>query len=249
MVKAASHSINNQLYDQLGERWYSADDDPVALLRAESRLRNPWVSSRLREHHGSNASLLDIGCGAGFLSNALAREGFDVVGLDSSDESLAVARRHDETNSVRYQAGNALALPYPAASFDAVSAMDFLEHVEDPAAVVAEAARVLRPRGLFFFHTFNRNPLAWLIVIKGVEWFVNNTPSSMHLLRLFIKPTELSKMCADNGLRVDEVHGSAPVVCSKAFFRMLTTGIVPPDFCFKFTNSTRLAYTGFAVRS
>ncbi len=249
MVKDASHPINNQLYDQLGERWYEADDDPVALLRAESRLRNPWISSRLRERHGSHASLLDVGCGAGFLSNALAREGFDVVGLDASAASLAVARRHDETSSVRYDTGDALALPYPAASFDAVSAMDFLEHVEDPAAVVAEAARVLRPRGLFFFHTFNRNPLAWLIVIKGVEWFVKNTPPNMHLLRLFVKPAELSKMCIDNGLLLTEVRGSAPVVRSKAFFRMLATGVVPQDFCFKFTNSTRLGYTGFAVRN
>jgi 2-polyprenyl-6-hydroxyphenyl methylase/3-demethylubiquinone-9 3-methyltransferase len=248
MDKVASQPINNQLYDQLGERWYGADDDPVALLRAESRLRNPWVSSRLRELHGSQARLLDIGCGAGFLSNELAREGFDVVGLDASEASLAVARHHDETNSVRYDMGDALALPYPEASFDAVTAMDFLEHVEDPAAVVMEAARVLRPRGTFFFHTFNRNLLAWLVVIKGVEWFVKNTPPSMHLLRLFVKPAELCTMCENSGLKVVEIHGSAPVVRSKAFFRMLATGVVPPDFCFQVTKSTLLGYTGFAER-
>ena len=240
--------INNQLYDQLGERWYGADDDPVALLRAESRLRNPWVSSHLSERHGRTARLLDIGCGAGFLSNALAREGFEVVGLDASSASLTVARRHDETNGVRYDVGDALALPYPAASFDAVSAMDFLEHVEDPAAVVAEAARVLRPGGTFFFHTFNRNLLAWLVVIKGVEWFVKNTPRHMHLLQLFVKPEELRAMCEDKGLSVVELHGSAPVVWSKAFFRMLATRVVPPDFRFMATNSLLLGYTGFAER-
>ena len=248
MDEVALIPINNQLYDQLGERWYGADDDPVALLRAESRLRNPWVVSRLRERHGSTSRLLDIGCGAGFLSNALAREGFDVVGIDASDASLTIARSHDETNRVRYDVGDALALPYPAASFDAVSAMDFLEHVEDPAAVVAEAARVLRPGGTFFFHTFNRNLLAWLIVIKGVEWFVKNTPPHMHLLRLFVKPAELRAMCGNNGLSVVEIHGSAPVVWSKAFFRMLATRIVPPDFRFKVTNSTLIGYTGFAER-
>ena len=248
MDKVATGPINNQLYDQLGERWYSADDDPVALLRAESRLRNPWVSSRLREHQGAHANLLDVGCGAGFLSNALAREGFNVVGIDASDASLTIARRHDETNRVHYDVGDALALPYPAASFDAVSAMDFLEHVEDPAAVIAEAARVLRPGGTFFFHTFNRNLLAWLVVIKGVEWFVKNAPPHMHLLRLFVKPAELRAMCANNGLSVVEIHGSAPVIWSKAFFRMLTTRVVPPDFRFKATNSMLLGYTGFAER-
>ena len=248
MDQVAPRPINNRLYDQLGERWYGANDDPVALLRAESRLRNPWVSSHLRERHGSQSRLLDIGCGAGFLSNALAREGYDVVGLDASEASLAVARCHDETNSVRYDAGDALALPYPVDSFDAVSAMDFLEHVEDPAAVVAEAARVLRPGGTFFFHTFNRNLLAWLVVIKGVQWFVNNTPRDMHLLRLFVKPAELRTMCTNNGLNVVEIQGSAPVIWSKAFFHMLATGVVSPDFRFQFTNSTLLGYTGFAER-
>jgi 2-polyprenyl-6-hydroxyphenyl methylase/3-demethylubiquinone-9 3-methyltransferase len=249
MAKVTSSPINNRFYDELDERWYGANDDPVALLRAESRLRNPWIASQLRERFGSHARVLDIGCGAGFLSNALARDGFEVVGLDASETSLAVARRHDETNRVRYDAGDALSLPYPAASFDAVSAMDFLEHVEDPGAVIAEAARVLRPRGMLFFHTFDRNPFAWLIVIKGVEWFVKNTPPNMHLLRLFVKPGELRTMCAAHGLIVVEIHGSVPVVCSKAFLRMVTTGIVAPDFRFKFTNSTRLGYTGFAERS
>jgi 2-polyprenyl-6-hydroxyphenyl methylase/3-demethylubiquinone-9 3-methyltransferase len=202
----------------------------------------------LRERHGRHARLLDIGCGAGFLSNALALDGFDVVGIDSSDASLAIARRHDETGSVRYDVGDALALPYPAESFDAVTAMDFLEHVEDPAAVVAEAARVLRPLGTFFFHTFNRNWLAWLIVIKGVEWFVRNTPPNMHVLRLFVKPAELGMMCANNGLKVLEIRGSAPVVWSNAFFRMLATGVVSPDFRFKNTGSMLLGYTGLAER-
>src|SRR6201999_1216443 len=113
---------------------------------------------------------------------------YRVTGLDASPESLVVAARHDETGSVRYERGDALALPYADASFDAVCAMDFLEHVEEPARVVAECSRVLRPGGLFFFHTFNRSFLAWLVVIKGVEWFVRNTPRDMHVLRLFIPP-------------------------------------------------------------
>jgi 2-polyprenyl-6-hydroxyphenyl methylase/3-demethylubiquinone-9 3-methyltransferase len=240
--------INNDVYDELGERWYGANDDPVALLRAESRLRNPWVSSHLLERHGCCSRVLDLGCGGGFLSNALARDGFKVLGLDASEASLAVARRHDETSSVHYVVGDALSLPYPAASFDAVCAMDFLEHVEDKSTVIAEAARVLRPHGTFFFHTFNRNLLAWLVVIKGVEWFVKNTPPNMHLLRLFVKPAELCAMCERSDLRVVDLHGSTPDVWSEAFVRMLATRVVPPDFRFKVTRSTLLGYTGFAER-
>ncbi len=192
--------------------------------------------------------MLDIGCGGGFLSNHLAKEGFDVTGIDASQASLDVAVGHDVTGKARYLLGDALALPFADASFDAVCAMDFLEHVEDPARVVAEAARVLRPNGLFFFHTFNRNPLAWLVVIKGVEWFVKNTPRHMHVLRLFIKPKELERMCQTHALYFTELHGSAPVVFSRAFWRMLLTRTVPPDFRFQFTPSTALAYTGYATR-
>jgi 2-polyprenyl-6-hydroxyphenyl methylase/3-demethylubiquinone-9 3-methyltransferase len=248
METAVTRQVNNDLYETLGERWYAADDDPVALLRAESRLRNPWVTARLRERCGGRARVLDVGCGAGFLSNHLAHEGFAVSGLDASPDSLAVATRHDETRSVQYRKGDALALPYANASFDAVCAMDFLEHVEDPAAVVQECSRVLRPGGIFFFHTFNRNLLAWLVVIKGVEWFVKNTPRDMHILRLFIRPNELTTICRERGLDVQELRGSQPVIIAASFWRMLATGVVPPDFRFEFSRSTLLAYTGFAER-
>jgi len=249
MEKAIAIPVNNSIYDELGERWYAAHDDPVALLRAESQLRNPWVAQKIAFEHGPLARVLDVGCGAGFLSNHLAREGFEVTGLDASQGSIEVAARHDATGKAQYLLGDALRLPFPDACFDAVCAMDFLEHVEDPAKAVAEMARVLKPGGTFFFHTFNRNPVAWLVIIKGVEWFVKNTPRHMHVLRLFIKPRELVAMCLAHGLQVRELHGSEPVVFSWAFWRMLLTRIVPPDFRFRFSRSTLLAYTGCAQRS
>jgi len=251
MDTTPTRAVNNDLYDTLGERWYAADDDPVALLRAESRLRNPWVTERIRAHFAGRIAtvrVLDVGCGGGFLSNHLSKEGFEVDGLDASADSLAIATEHDPTRSVRYTRGDALSLPFANESFDAVCAMDFLEHVEDPARVVAEVARVVRPGGLFLFHTFNRNLLAWLVVIKGVEWFVKNTPKDMHVLRLFIRPAELRRMCETSGLKVVALHGSAPVVGSLAFWKMLATRVVPRDFRFRFAKSTRIAYTGYAER-
>lgn len=246
---SAAGVVNNAIYDTLGDRWYDADDDPVALLRAESRLHNTWIVECLRERVGPGARVLDIGCGAGYLTNQLAQQGFDVTGLDASQESLNVAARHDATGRVSYEHGDALALPYPDASFDAVCSLDFLEHVEEPARVVAEAARVLRPGGVFFFHTFNRNWLAWLVVIKGVEWFVKNTPKDLHVLRLFVKPEELESLCKKSGLVPVELRGSEPVVLRAAFWKMLATGIVPRDFEFRFTRSTRISYIGFAERA
>jgi 2-polyprenyl-6-hydroxyphenyl methylase/3-demethylubiquinone-9 3-methyltransferase len=188
-----------------------------------------------------------VGCGAGFLANALAREeGFVVTGIDASAPSLAVAARHDTTGAVTYEEADAYALPYATDSFDVVCAMDFLEHVLFPERVVAEAARVLRPGGLFFFHTFNRTALAWLVVIKGVEWFVRNTPRDLHVLSLFRTPRELRSMCEASGLALREVRGLMPNVLSWAFFRMLLTRTVPRDFAFRYTSSTATGYMGVA---
>ena len=239
-------SVNNAIYTALNERWYDARDDPVALLRAEARQRNPWIAARIAEQLGPGArTVLDVGCGAGFLANDLARYGHRVVGLDASPESLAVAAAHDPTGGVHYELGDARALPHDDASFDVVCAMDFLEHVEEPARVIAEAARVLVPGGLLFFHTFDRNVWSWLVVIKGVEWFVRNTPHDLHVLRLFIRPSELARMCRAHGLVPVELHGSRPKL-RVPLIRMLLTGVVGDDVEFEFTRSLRLGYIGFA---
>ncbi len=235
-------AINNAWYTDLGDRWYRAEDTPIALLRAESRHRNPWIADRIGP---SPRDVLDLGCGAGFLSNYLAARGHRVRGLDADAESLAVARAYDRSGNARYQRGDACALPYPDASFDVVCAMDLLEHVEDPERLVAEAGRVLAPGGVFFFHTFNRTWLAKLIVIDGVRLFVKNTPADLHVLRLFIRPEELGAMCQQAGLEILELRGSRPRF-RWPLWRMLATGKVGEDFAFTFTGSTRLGFTGVA---
>lgn len=244
--------VDNTIYHDLGERWYTAHDDPVALLRAEARTKNPWVRRAIAAHYParppSSLRVLDIGCGAGFLTNDLARAGFQVTGADLSPSSLAVARAHDITGAVDHVLADAYCLPFPAASFDVVTCLDFLEHVDDPAAVVEEAARVLRPGGLFVFHTFNRNWLAGLVVIRGVEWFVKNTPPAMHVLHLFLKPAEVAGFCRRAGLGEPSFCGIAPDLRSRAFFKLLWTREVPPDFRFKLVRSTRLAYLGHATK-
>src|SRR4051812_14966026 len=115
-MRNAKVPVNNEIYDELGERWHSAQDDPVALLRAEARLRTPWVSEVLRRERAHR--VLDVGCGGGFLSNALGEQGFSVDAVDISADSLRVARKHDGSRAVRYREADAYALPFGDAEFD-----------------------------------------------------------------------------------------------------------------------------------
>ena len=241
--------VNNDIYNTYGDRWYEADDDPVALLRAESKTKTPWVIDRIKDHGLLNQStkVLDVGCGAGFLSNALAKQGLQVTGVDLSEESLKVAAKYDETKCVHYQTADAYKLPFADGTFDVLTAMDFLEHVENPDQIIKEFSRVLKSNGLFVFHTFNRNPLAHLVIIKFVEWIVKNTPKYLHVIHLFIKPKELTNYCELAGMTTKDMIGIKPVF-STIPFKNLFTGIVPKTLRFEFTKSLLLSYMGFAVK-
>lgn len=236
--------INNAIYEDYGDRWYTAYDDPIALLRAENEAKFPWILERIPQ----KGTLLDVGCGAGFLTNRMALEGFQVTGVDLSQESLAVAGRYDKTKAVRYVQADACHLPFPSESFDVVTTLDFLEHVPNPSDVIKECARVLRPGGMFFYHTFNRNPLAHLVVIKLVEKLVNNTPANMHVIELFIKPSELLDYCEEAGLKNIEQVGLRPkfrTIPLKSIF----SGIVPKELQFTTTSNLWLSYMGSAHKS
>ncbi len=246
----AKRKVDNSLYNTLGNRWLDAQDDPVALLRAQAQLFVPWlchsISSHFKQNDKHSIKIADIGCGGGLISNPLAAYGFDVTGLDRSEDSLRVAASLG--TSAKYQSGDAYKLPWQDQSFDVVLAMDFLEHVEEPQKIIAEISRVLKPGGLFFFHTFNRNPLAYLIIIKFVEWLVPNTPKDMHVYHLFIKPDELSRFCSDQGMTTKSLVGVKPRIWRLSNLKGWAKGMVPKDFEFIFTASTWLSYAGIASK-
>jgi 2-polyprenyl-6-hydroxyphenyl methylase/3-demethylubiquinone-9 3-methyltransferase len=247
---AQAAGIDNSIYDHLGEAWYSAQDNPVALLRAESRLRTAWVLEQLETRSGGRPlAILDVACGGGLLANPLAQAGHAVTGIDLSRDSLEVARRHDATGSVRYLVQDARALDCADAQFDVVCMMDFLEHLAERDAVIAEAARVLKPGGWFFFHTFNRTPLSWLIAIKGVRWSVKNTPKHLHVYEFFLKPTELAELCTRHHLAIEVLRGVRPRVFTWAFLKLLFTARVSDGFRFQFTRSLGVGYCGRARKA
>lgn len=241
--------INNDFYEDLKEEWYTSSDHPIALLRAENATRAPWVDQQIKQHVAQSAKVLDVGCGAGFLSNHLASQGHHVTGIDLSKSSLEVARRHDPTKTVNYLFADAYQLPFLDDSFDVVCAMDILEHVNQPNQLIAEASRVLRPGGLFFFHTFNRTWLSRLIVIKGVDWFVRNAPKNMHVYDLFITPDELKNMCKQANLDVVVIKGLVPNMWTGAFWKLPFTRTVDKNFRFSFVDSLSTGYCGFSSKT
>ena len=249
MERKKSHRIiNNSFYEVLGDKWYEETAHPIAILRAENRLRNPWISEIIDQQFSKKISFLDIGCGAGFLTNYLSLNGHEVHGLDISQSSIEIGRKQDRTKKVNYRVGSAYSLPYKNESFDAVAAMDLLEHVEEPEKVISEASRVLKKGGLFFFHTFSRNLLSYLLVIKGVDLFVPSAPPNMHVYSLFLNPREVKKLCLNSHMQVEKIIGVKPDFASSSFWKMVFCRKIDENFRFAFTPSLLTGYSGYALK-
>lgn len=154
--------------------------------------------------------VLDVGCGGGLLAEAMARKGAAVTGIDMAAAALVVARRHAADAGVRvdYQEGSAeqWALAHPAA-FDAVTCMELVEHVPDPASLVDACARLVRPGGDIFFATVNRTPLAGLLVILAAEYLLRIVPKGTHTYAKFVRPRELIGWGAKAGLTLAGLSG------------------------------------------
>jgi 2-polyprenyl-6-hydroxyphenyl methylase/3-demethylubiquinone-9 3-methyltransferase len=242
--------INNAFYDELGERWYEDDAHPVALLRAETRERLAYAETVLERTLGPGpARILDLGCGGGLMAIPLAGGRRAVKGVDLSEGSLAVARSRAPVGlNVEFERGDIYRLDEPSGAYDAVLMMDVLEHLERPGAALKEAARVLRPEGVLIFHTFNRTWCSYLLAVKAIELLARDAPRNMHLYRMFIRPAELERMCADAKLQIRETCGIRPRFLSKAFWWTLLRRRVHADFAFTRARSVLVGYLGYAVK-
>ena len=210
MTNAASNPNFSQAeldkFDELAQRWWDPHG-PQKALHALNPARLGYVAQRATLQ---DAVVLDVGCGGGLLSEAMAQAGARVTGIDLAPNLLKVARLHGLESGLqvdyREVPVEALAGEAPAA-YDVVTCMEMLDHVPDPAAIIRACAALLKPGGRLFLSTLNRTPAAFALAIVGAEYVARLLPKGTHQYRDFIKPSELAKWLREAGLELEDVSG------------------------------------------
>ncbi len=194
-------------FSDLAHRWWDPESE-FAPLHHINPLRLDWINAQANLN---GKQVLDVGCGGGILTDAMARTGAHTLGIDLATKSLKVAQLHAleaQTPNVQYRevSVEALAVERPA-SFDVVTCMEMLEHVPDPSSIVRACAQLVKPGGWVFFSTINRNPKSFLFAIVGAEYVLNMLPRGTHEYAKFIRPSELARDCREAGLAWQNTRG------------------------------------------
>ncbi len=193
-------------FDALAARWW----DPQGAFKTLHEI-NPLRLEFIDEHAQlQGKAVLDVGCGGGILSEAMADRGARVTGIDMAPAPLSVAELHRLESGAEVDYQRTTAEEYAttnAAAFDVVTCLEMLEHVPDPASTIGACARLVGPGGWVFFSTLNRNPKAYLFAILGAEYLLNLLPKGTHEYGKFIRPSELDRWSRRQGLTLTELTG------------------------------------------
>lgn len=208
-MQATTHNVDPEeiaKFEKLAARWWDPNSE-FKPLHDINPLRLDYIKG-IAELEGKRA--LDVGCGGGLLSEAMAHAGAEVTGIDMGAAPLNVAKLHQLESglSIDYQqiTVEQLADEQPA-SFDVVTCLEMLEHVPDPASVIEACARLVKKEGHVFFSTINRNPKAYLFAIIGAEYLLQLLPKGTHDYSKFIRPSEMERWARAAGLQLGDLTG------------------------------------------
>ena len=205
-------------FASLAHHWWDPESAMFGPLHKLNPLRLEWLERVAGGVAGKR--IVEVGCGGGILSEALAAHGASVVGVDLGDKALGVAKLHqlESGSNVDYRlvAAETLAAEMPA-SFDVVACMELLEHVPDPAAIVAACGALAKPGGLVVVATINRTPTAYALAVVGAEYVLQLLPRGTHDYARFLKPAEVAQFARRAGLAAAEVTGVAYNPFAKTF--------------------------------
>jgi 2-polyprenyl-6-hydroxyphenyl methylase/3-demethylubiquinone-9 3-methyltransferase len=194
-------------FSELAHRWWDPESE-FRPLHQINPLRLDWIQG-MAPLQGQR--VIDVGCGGGILSDAMARAGAQVTGIDLATKALKVAQLHAlevQTPNLAFReiSAESMAAEQPG-SFDVVTCMEMLEHVPDPASVVRACATLVKPGGWVFFSTLNRNLKSFMLAIVGAEYVLNMLPRGTHEYAKFIQPSELAAHCRAAGLEWQRTRG------------------------------------------
>lgn len=194
-------------FQSIASRWWDRESE-FKTLHEINPLRVTYIEKQAQGVEGKK--ILDVGCGGGILAEALANKGAQVTGIDVAELSLKVAKMHlhESGLEVDYQLSTVEDFAQQhAARFDIVTCLEILEHVPDPASIVASASRLLKPDGLLCLSTLNRNPKSFALAILGAEYILRMLPRGTHEYKKFIKPSELAATLRANGMQLRDITG------------------------------------------
>jgi len=200
------HQAELDKFAELANRWWDPQG-PQKPLHALNPVRLGYVTERLPL---AGKKVLDVGCGGGLLSEAMAQAGAEVTAIDLAPELITVARLHALESGAKLdyklQSVEALAEEQPGA-FDAVTCMELIEHVPNPKAIIAACAQALKPGGRLFVSTINRTPVAFALAIVAAEYIARLLPKGTHQYDQLIRPSELAVWLRAAGLQLEDISG------------------------------------------